>query len=153
MEQNHSVLIPARVDYGIRALLALAGADGIPCKVEHLSDEQGIPTQFLAVIMAELARADLVSGQRGPDGGYRLSRPAEEITMADIIRALDGRLVEVQGRRPEEAHYEGAATHLQLVWIAVRSSLRSVLEGFTLADVLAGDLPMPSGELVPRGEA
>jgi len=134
-------LIPAKVDYGIRALLALAGAEGAPCKVEHLSTTQGIPLQYLAVIMAELARGGIVRGQRGPDGGYRLARGAERITLAEVIHILDGRLVEVQGRRPEDAHYVGTSEHLQEVWVAARTSLRLVFESVTLADVVTGKFP------------
>jgi len=132
--------IPAKVDYGIRALLALAAA-GTPQTAEFLAGEQGLPPRFLGAILADLRRAGIVASQRGAEGGYRLARPAKEITMADVIRALDGPLAEVRGYRPELTIYEGAAENLQQVWVAVRASLRSVLEKVTLADVIGGTLP------------
>ena len=93
-----------------------------------------------------MRRAGLLLSQRGADGGYRLSRPATAITVADVIRPLDGPLAEVRGLRPEAANYEGAAEHLQDVWIAVRSSLRSVLEQVTIADIVSGQLPTAGPE-------
>jgi Rrf2 family protein len=132
--------IPAKVDYGIRALLALADA-GTPQTAEYLASEQGLPPRFLGAILADLRRAGIVASQRGAEGGYRLSRGPGEISMADVIRALDGPLAEVRGYRPEATTYDGAAEHLQLVWVAVRSSLRSVLEKVTLSDVISGNLP------------
>lgn len=138
--QNRTMHIPAKVDYGIRALLALADA-GTPQTAEYLASEQGLPPRFLGAILADLRRAGIVASQRGAEGGYRLSRGASEISMADVIRALDGPLAEVRGYRPEATTYDGAAEHLQLVWVAVRSSLRSVLEKVTLSDVISGNLP------------
>ena len=132
--------IPAKVDYGIRALLALAAA-GAPQTAEYLAGEQGLPPRFLGALLADLRRSGIVASQRGAEGGYRLARPAEEISMADVIRALDGPLAEVRGYRPEMTNYEGAAENLQQVWVAVRASLRSVLEKVTLSDVVAGTLP------------
>jgi Rrf2 family protein len=132
--------IPAKVDYGIRALLALAAA-GTPQTAEYLAVEQGLPPRFLGAILADLRRAGIVASQRGAEGGYRLARSADTITMADVIRALDGPLAEVRGYRPELTNYDGAAEHLQRVWVAVRSSLRSVLENVTLTDVISGKLP------------
>ncbi len=132
--------IPAKVDYGIRALLTLAAA-GTPQTAEHLAMEQGLPPRFLGAILADLRRAGVVASQRGAEGGYRLAREPEAITMADVIRALDGPLAEVRGFRPELTNYEGAAEHLQQVWVAVRASLRAVLEKVTLTDVITGNLP------------
>ena len=132
--------IPAKVDYGIRALLALAAA-GAPQTAEYLAGEQGLPPRFLGAILADLRRSGIVASQRGAEGGYRLARAADEISIADVIRALDGPLAEVRGYRPELTNYEGAAENLQQVWVAVRASLRSVLEKVTLADVIAGTLP------------
>jgi len=132
--------IPAKVDYGLRALLALSAA-GVPQTAEELAADQGLPPRFLGAIMADLRRAGLVASQRGAEGGYRLGRPPEEITLAEVIRALDGPLAEVRGYRPEATVYQGAAEHLQEVWVAVRASLRAVLEQVTLADVVAGHLP------------
>jgi Rrf2 family protein len=134
------VHIPAKVDYGIRALLALTAA-GEPQTADALAAEQGLPQRFLGAILADLRRAGLVASQRGAEGGYRLARPAETITAAEVIRALDGPLAEVRGLRPEAAAYDGAAEHLQEVWVAVRASLRAVLETVTLADIAGGRLP------------
>lgn len=132
--------IPAKVDYGLRALLSLAAA-GVPQTAEELAADQELPVRFLGAILADLRRAGLVASQRGADGGYRLARPPAQITLAEVFRALDGPLAEVRGYRPEATHYEGAAEHLQRVWVAVRASLRMVLERVTLADVVAGRLP------------
>jgi Rrf2 family protein len=133
--------ISARVDYATRALLLLAASDGQPVRGEVLATTQGIPVKFLENTLVDLRRAGLVASQRGRDGGYRLARPASAITVADVIRALEGPLAEVNGVRPEFTSYEGPAEHLQDVWVAVRAALRAVLEGVTLADVIAGRLP------------
>ena len=133
--------ISARVDYATRALLALAASDGTPVRGEVLATSQGMPVKFLENTLVDLRRAGLVASQRGRDGGYRLARPAAQIAVADVIRALEGPLAEVNGVRPEFATYEGPAEHLQDVWVAVRAALRMVLEGVTLADVIAGRLP------------
>lgn len=106
-----------------------------------LAEAQGLPVKFLEAILAELRRSGLVASQRGSEGGYRLARPASKISVADVFRAIDGPLAEVRGERPESTVYEGAAQHLQEVWIAVRASLRSVLEATTLADLVSGKLP------------
>ena len=132
--------IPAKVDYGMRALLELAQSDG-PATGETLARAQGLPAKFLAAILNDLRRAGLVVSQRGLDGGYRLSRPAGEITVADVMRALDGPLAAVRGLRPENATYQGAAIRLQDVWVATRASLRAVLEQVTLEDIVKGQLP------------
>ena len=105
----------------------------------------GPAARFLGAILADLRRSGIVASQRGAEGGYRLARDPEEITIADVIRALDGPLAEVRGYRPEVTSYEGAAENLQQVWVAVRASLRSVLEKVSLADVIAGNLPPTSG--------
>ena len=144
--------IPAKVDYGLRALLTLAAAGG-PQTAETLAAEQGLPPRFLGAILADLRRSSLVASQRGAEGGYRLARPAEEITLASVIRALDGPLAEVRGFRPEATHYDGAAEHLQDVWVAVRASLRSVLEHVTLAEVAAGKLPSHIVKLTSNPDA
>jgi Rrf2 family protein len=138
--QNRGVHIPAKVDYGLRALLALAEA-GTPMTADALASAQDVPSRFLGTIMADLRRGGLVVSQRGAEGGYRLARPPEEITVGRVIRVLDGPLAEVRGTRPEATHYDGAARHLQDVWVAVRASLRQVLDEVTLADVASGDLP------------
>lgn len=132
--------IPAKVDYGLRALLLLTAA-GAPQTADELAAAQGLPPRFLGAILADLRRAGLVASQRGAEGGYRLARPPEEVTLAEVIRALDGPLAEVRGLRPEATSYDGAAAYLQVVWVAVRASLRQVLEQVTLAEVASGELP------------
>lgn len=132
--------IPAKVDYGMRALLTLV-ARGEPTTGEALAEEQGLPSKFLGAILTDLRRAGLLASQRGSEGGYRLARPASEITVADVMRALDGPLAEVRGLRPEATNYHGAAEHLQEVWVAVRASLRSVCEEVSLDAVVKGRLP------------
>ena len=141
--------ISAKVDYALRALLALAAAPaGAPMKGEALATAQGVPVKFVENTLVELRRAGIVASQRGPDGGYRLARPAGEIVVADVFRALEGPLAEVRGERPEDVVYAGPAAHLQHVWVAVRAALRLVLESVTLADILAGTLPAPVEQLL-----
>lgn len=144
--------IPAKVDYGMRALLTLA-ALGDPATSEDLAEAQGLPAKFLGSILTDLRRAGLVSSQRGAEGGYRLGRPANRITVADVMRALDGPLAEVRGERPESAVYGGAAEHLQEVWVAVRAALRGVLEQVTLEDVVRGRLPRSVARLTEDPDA
>jgi len=150
--QNRRVHIPAKVEYGLRALLTLAAA-GRPHTAEALAAEQGLPPRFLGAILADLRRAGIVASQRGADGGYRMARRPKEVTLAEVIRALDGPLAEVRGLRPEATRYEGAAEHLQNVWVAVRASLRMVLEHVTLADVVAGKLPKQVERLIADPDA
>lgn len=134
--------ISAKADYAMRALLALAACKpGAMVKGEALAASQKLPRKFLENIMLELRRAGIVTSQRGADGGYRLARPPAQISLADVMRAVDGPLAEVHGLRPETAEYVGAAEHLREVWVAVRASLRAVLESVTLADVVDGKLP------------
>ncbi len=133
--------ISAKVDYGVRALVALAAEGGGPLAGATIAQGEGLPAKFLEGILSELRRAGLVASQRGAEGGYRLTRPASEITLADVFRAVDGPLAEVRGERPETLTYDGAAVHVREVWIAVRASLRAVLEHTTLADVASGQLP------------
>lgn len=132
--------ISARADYAMRALLTLAASDAPRVKGEVLMSAQGLPRKFLEQILTELRRAGIVQSQRGAHGGYCLARPADRITLADVMRAVDGPLAEVRGLRPEDTTYAGAAEHLQEVWVAVRASLRTVLESVTLADVVQGRL-------------
>lgn len=135
--------ITAKADYAVRAAAELAAveAGGVPVKGEVLARSQGIPQNFLENILTELRRAGIVRTRRGADGGYQLARPGAEITVADVLRAVEGPLAAVQGTRPEELSYGGAAAHLPEVWIALRASLRSVLESVTLADIASGKLP------------
>ncbi|HEX8084193.1 MAG TPA: Rrf2 family transcriptional regulator [Solirubrobacteraceae bacterium] len=133
--------ISAKADYALRAAAELATAGGGPVKGERLATKQQIPPKFLENILGDLRHAGLVRSQRGADGGYWLQRPANEITLAEIVRAVEGPLATVRGQRPEDVEYTGAAEPLQRVWIAVRRNLREVLEQVTVADLAAGDLP------------
>ncbi len=133
--------ISAKVDYAVRALVTLAAEGGGPLSGSSLAESQKISPKFLEGILAELRRARLVTSRRGADGGYRLARPAGAITIAEVMRAIDGPLAEVRGQRPEAIAYDATAQPLQIVWIAVRASLRQVLDETTLADVAGGELP------------
>jgi Rrf2 family protein len=134
--------LSAKADYALRAAAELAVADeGIPVKAEQIAAAQKIPPKFLESILLQLRNAGLVRSQRGADGGYWLARPATEITLAEIIRVVEGPLASVRGERPESLSYRGAAEPYGLVWIAVRANLRAILETVTLADVAAGELP------------
>ena len=133
--------VSAKVDYALRAALELAAVDDGPLKGERIAQAQGIPLKFLENILLELRHHGLVQSQRGAEGGYWLARPADEITLAEVIRAVEGPLANVRGVRPERVEYLGSAERLQEVWIAVRANLRSVLETVTLADVASGKLP------------
>ncbi|HVD54303.1 MAG TPA: Rrf2 family transcriptional regulator [Propionibacteriaceae bacterium] len=144
--------LSARVDYALRALSELAAANA-PRTVEQLSEAQHIPNKYLESILGELRRSGLLRSQRGPEGGYRLSRPATEISIADVIRALDGELANVRGSRPENLAYIGSAAALQEVWIALRASERTILEGVTLAHVVSGELPKPVATLAANPAA
>jgi len=116
-------------------------ADDGPVKGERIARAQEIPVKFLENILIDLRHANLVRAQRGADGGYWLARKPDEITLGEVIRAVEGPLASVRGEPPEEVTYPGAAENLQTVWIAVRASLRSVVDEVTLADVVAGRLP------------
>jgi Rrf2 family protein len=136
--------ISARTEYAIRALLMLAQeahSAGDPISVDALAHRQALPRKFLEAILGDLRRGGIVVSQRGPSGGYRLSRPAAQISLGDIFRAVDGPLAEVRGLRPHETSYEGVAEHLPVVWVALRASLRRVLDGTSLEQLLTGDLP------------
>ena len=133
--------ISAKSDYAVRALLCLAAHEPDLVKADVVVREQGLPRKFVEGILGELRRSGLVRSQRGAEGGYALARPAAEITVAAVIRAVDGPLAEVRGLRPHETSYSGVAAHLPEVWVAVRASLRTVLDETTIADVLSGVLP------------
>lgn len=133
--------ISAKTDYAVRALLNLAACAPELVKVDVIVREQQLPRKFVEAILGELRRAGLVRSQRGAEGGYALAKPAEEITIGSVLRAVDGPLAEVRGLRPHETSYKGVAEHLPEVWVAVRSSLRRVLDETTLAQVLSGKLP------------
>ncbi len=133
--------VSAKADYAVRAAAELAAAGPGPIKSDRIAQAQGIPTKFLENILVALKNAEIVHAQRGTEGGYWLARPADEITLADVIRAVDGPLANVRGERPESVEYRGAATALREVWIAVRANLRAVLESVTLKDLAEGRLP------------
>jgi Rrf2 family protein len=134
------VRVTAKVDYAVRALVELAAA-GRTVKGDSLAQAQGIPLKFLENILAELRRAGLVGSQRGAEGGYRLQRAAAEITVADVIRAVEGPLADVHGTPPEALDFPGPAAPVRDVWVATRAALRSVLEVVTMADIAGGELP------------
>ncbi len=132
----------------MRAAVELSTAgDGVTVKAEAIAEAQGIPRKFLDNILQGLRQAGLIESRRGPDGGHRLARPACEISIADVIRAIDGPLANVGGRSPDELDLAGSAAPMKDVWIAVRASLREVLEVVTLADVASGELPGHVAEL------
>jgi Rrf2 family protein len=148
--------VSAKTDYALRAAAELARAateETGPVKGETISEIQGIPKKFMENILHDLKRSGIVRTRRGASGGYWLALPAEEISLADIIRAVEGPLANVRGDWPEAVEYSGAAEHLQEVWIAVRANLRAVLESVTLADLVEGELPAPITELTRDPEA
>ena len=134
--------VSAKVDYALRAAVELAALEpDWPVKGERLAAGQAIPLRFMENILGELRQAGIVASKRGAEGGYSLARPADEIALADVIRAVDGPLANIGGLRPDQLSYSGSAEPMKDVWVAVRSSLRSVLENVTLADVATGSLP------------
>lgn len=133
--------ISAKADYAVRAAIHLASVSQGPTKSDAIATEQAIPAKFLEAIMTSLKAGGIVRSQLGPSGGYWLRRPADAITVADVIRAVDGPLASVRGQRPELVVYTGSAEPLKSVWLAVRSSLREVLEHVTLADLATDQLP------------
>lgn len=136
------VQISAKTDYALRALCHLAAQDGdAAVKADDIAAAQHIPRSFLDGILLDLRRAGLVSSRRGPVGGHRLARPAFAITLADAVRAMEGPLALVHGLRPEDLTYDGPATAMQGVWVALRAAVRGVLETTTLEQVVAGELP------------
>ena len=142
--------VTAKADYAVRAAVELAAAEEGPVKGEAIADAQRISLRFLESILGELRHAGLVRSQRGADGGYWLARPAAEISVADVIRAVEGPLASVRSEPPEELAYTGSAVPLREVWLALRVNIRAVLESVTLADVVAGRLPAEvTGLLAP----
>ena len=137
--------VSAKADYGMRALLELTAAyrenPARLVKGEAIARAQQIPLKFLEGILRQLRQAGIVASQRGAEGGYRLDRDPVKVSIADVVRALDGPLAAVRGQRPEDLEYAGSSEHLREVWIAVRAAMRHVLEHISLADVAAGELP------------
>jgi Rrf2 family protein len=133
--------VSAKADYAIRAAVELAAAGVGPVKGDRIAKAQSIPPNFLENILGDLRNAGIVGSRRGAEGGYWLARPAEEVSLADVIRAVDGPLANVRGVRSDELEYDGSAKALEQVWIAVRASLRGVLEQVSLAEVARNELP------------
>ncbi len=148
-----TVRITARVDYAVRAAVELAAAAPGALTCDRIATAQNIPSRFLQSILGDLQHARLVTSQRGREGGYRLALPAEEVSIARVMRIEQGFLAEVHGQRPEDVEYPGAAEPLAAVWVAAREAYRRVLEEVTLADVVAGKLPGPVAELTALEEA
>ena len=143
--------ISARVDYGVRALLELAERSGNEhrlVKGDVIAEAQSVPVKFLEAILRDLRIHGILESRRGIEGGYRLARNADEISLADVVRALDGPLAAIRGERPEHLEYAGSAQHLRDVWVAARVAIRNVLEGVTLGQVVRGELPAPITELL-----
>ncbi len=145
--------ISAKVDYAVRAALELAATGGEPIKGEAIADAQDIPLKFLENILGELKHTGIVSSRRGAQGGYWLAKDADEVSLADIVRAVEGPLATVRGQGPESLTYKGEAEPLQKVWIALRANIREVMEDTTLADVVGGKLPSEVRELSEPAEA
>jgi Rrf2 family protein len=146
--------VTAKADYAVRAAVELAsGSQSAPRKVDEVAQAQEIPVSFLENILTQLRSAGIVRSQRGPEGGYWLAQPAEQLPLATVIRAVEGPLVGVRGQRPEEVSYNGSAESLQQVWLALRANLRKVLEHVTIADVAAGKIPKQIVALSRQEEA
>ena len=136
--------VSAKAEYAVRAAIELAAADDDrPVKKHEIVASQAIPAKFLENILSELRNAGLIESQRGAEGGYWLAKPASEITIADVMRAVEGPLASVRSNRPEDLEYDGIAEPLQKVWVALRQSIRDVLEGTTLEHLVANQLPEP----------
>lgn len=151
-----AVEISAKTEYAVRAMLELADASdpwSAPVSVDVLAQGQGLPRKFLEAILADLRRAELVISTKGSRGGYQLARPASEIAVGAIFRAVDGPLAEVRGRRPHQMEYDGVAKHLPVLWVAVRSSLRQVLDDTSLEQLRSGDLPGRVRDLAAEPDA
>jgi Rrf2 family protein len=145
--------VSAKADYAVRAAVELAAAEEGPIKGERLANAQDIPLQFLEHILLELKHHGIVRARRGAKGGYWLARPANEVTIADVVRAVEGPIADVQSTPPEAIEYRGNSESLRDVWVAVRASLRSVLEVVTLADLVSGELPPIVAELTASPDA
>jgi Rrf2 family protein len=147
------VRVSAKVDYALRATIELAAAGEGPLKGERIAQAQEIPLKFLENILGDLRHAGIVRSQRGVEGGYWLARPAEEITIAEVVRAVEGPIANVRGVGPERVEYAGSAERLREVWIAVRANLRAVLEHVTIDDLAKGELPASVDALARNPDA
>jgi Rrf2 family protein len=152
---NVGMRVSAKADYAVRAAaeLAAAAGDQRPLKREQIAVAQEIPSKFLETILLELKHAGIVKSTRGAEGGYSLARPASEISIADVVRAVDGPMATVRGERVESVEYAGAAKSLRDVWVAVRASLREVLETTSMEDLVGDRLPPRVIELTEQPEA
>jgi Rrf2 family protein len=151
--RRESLRVSAKADYAVRALLELAAAGGASLSADVIAARQGIPQPFLQKILHELQTASVVVSQRGREGGHRLARAPGEISLADVLRAVEGPLADVRGIAPEDTSYEGPAERLQEVWIALRANVRAVLEAVTLADLVEDRLPAAVVALASRPES
>ena len=142
----------AKADYAVRAAVELAAAGG-QLTADQIAQAQHIPANFLENILRDLRRAGIVDSRRGQQGGYALARPAEEISVADVIRAVEGPLANVRGYPPEDLEYGGASAKLREVWVALRANVRNVLEQVTLGDVARGELPPRIEDLTRDADA
>ena len=145
--------VSAKADYALRAVIELAAAADRPVKGERIAQAQEIPLKFLENILGDLRHAGVVRSQRGAEGGYWLARPPDEISVAEVVRAVEGPIANVRGLGPETVEYAGPASPLQLVWIAVRANLRAVLEGVSIGDIARGELPPPVADLAHDPDA
>jgi Rrf2 family protein len=145
--------VSAKADYAVRAAVDLAAATHLPVRAEDVAERQGIPLNFLVKILHEMRLAGIVSSQRGPEGGHQLARAAEDISIADILRAVEGPLADVRGMAPESVEYVGSALALQRVWVALRTNIRGVLETVTIADVAKGKLPAEIDTLAKKRDS
>lgn len=133
--------VSAKVDYAVRAAVELTRAEGKRMTCDEIARAQEIPLNFLENILSEMRHSGLVRSQRGTDGGYWLARPATEISVADVFRAVEGPLAMVHDVRPEEVDYPDGDEAVRVLWIALRKSLRQVLEPVTIAQLATGKLP------------
>jgi len=143
----------AKADYAVRAAVELAASDGSPVPADRIAEAQNIPANFLENILLDLRRAGIVESRRGAAGGYLLAKPAKQIVVAEVVRAVEGPLASVRGLSPDQLDYEGSAESLRDVWVALRSAVRSVLEHVTLADIASGKLPAQIMKLTREPDA
>jgi Rrf2 family protein len=154
LRHNGGMRVSAKADYALRAVIELAVIGGeSPVKGERIAQAQEIPLKFLENILGDLRHAGIVRSQRGVEGGYWLARPTEEITVAEVVRAVEGPIANVRGVGPEQVEYAGSAEKLREVWIAVRANLRAVLEQVTIADLARGELPVSIEQLAADPDA
>ncbi|HEY0280001.1 MAG TPA: Rrf2 family transcriptional regulator [Solirubrobacterales bacterium] len=144
--------VSAKVDYAVRAAVELARADGRRLRGEEIAAAQGIPFSFLENILVEMRHAGLVRSRRGAEGGYWLARPPEDISVADVFRAVEGPLAWVADRRPEDVDTQEGDEAMRDLWIALRTGMRQVLEPVSLRDLSTGKLPRSVAKLTEGPE-